>query len=139
MKERHKRAYMMAAESFAQLSYATRRKVGCVVVKEDTIIAIGYNGTPPGWDNTCEGPDGLTLPHVIHAEQNAMDKLMRGTTSSVGAAVFVTTAPCFSCAMRLRGAGVTEVYYRDTYRNTEGLDLLKASGIYTERVDIAQE
>lgn len=139
MKERFKIAYMRAAEVYAQLSHAKRRQVGCVVVKDDTIIAIGYNGTPPGWDNSCEGPDGLTLPHVIHAEQNAMDKLMRGSTSSTGAAVFVTTAPCFPCAMRLRGAGVTSVYYRDAYHNTDGIDFLAQAGIYVEQVDIQKE
>lgn len=139
IKDRVKAAHMRAAEVYAQLSYAKRRKVGCVVVKDDTIIAIGYNGTPPGWDNNCEGPDGLTLPHVIHAEQNAMDKLMRGSTSSVGAAVFVTTAPCFTCAMRLRGAGVVAVYYRDTYHDTAGIDFLRKAGIYVEQVDILPE
>ena len=127
-------AHMKAAQAYADLSYAKRRKVGCVVVKDDTIVAIGYNGTPEGWDNACEGADGKTLPEVIHAVQNAMDKLMRSTSSSVGASVFVTTAPCFTCAMRLYGARVSGVYYRDVYRSEEGLAFLAKVGIKTERI-----
>ena len=134
MNPRIMQAHMKAAEAYAQLSYAERRKVGCVVVKDDTIVAIGYNGTPEGWDNACEGADGKTLPEVIHAEQNAMDKLMRSAVSSVGADVFVTTAPCFNCAMRLYGARVGSVYYRDTYRSEDGLAFLARVGIKTQRI-----
>jgi dCMP deaminase len=47
-------AHMKVAETYASLSSATRLKVGCVIVKNDTIIGIGYNGMPSGWDNVCE-------------------------------------------------------------------------------------
>jgi dCMP deaminase len=127
-------AHMAAAEIYAQLSYATRRKVGCVIVKGDTIIAIGYNGTPPGWNNACEGEDGKTVAEVLHAEQNALDKIVRSTVSSEDSTVFVTTAPCIECAKRLMGARVLKVYYRDVYRNEDGLKFLEQSGIQTEKV-----
>ena len=45
---------MSAAEVYAKLSSARRLKVGCVIVKDNTIISIGYNGMPSGWDNNCE-------------------------------------------------------------------------------------
>lgn len=134
MNERLVTAHMAAAEIYAQLSYATRRKVGCVIVKADTIIAIGYNGTPPGWNNACEGEDGKTVAEVLHAEQNALDKIVRSTVSSEGATVFVTTAPCMECAKRLMGARVLKVYYRDVYRSDDGLKFLEQSGIQTEKV-----
>ena len=105
MKPKFKIAHMMAAQAYAGLSYAERRKVGCVIVKDETIIGIGYNGTPPGWDNQCE-TNGVTKPEVLHAEQNALDKVIRGTISSVGASVFVTTAPCIECAKRILGVGI---------------------------------
>ena len=54
MKYKYKKAHMAAAEVYAELSYAKRKKVGCVIVRDDRIISIGYNGTPSGWDNECE-------------------------------------------------------------------------------------
>lgn len=136
MNQRLKNAHMRAAQVYAELSYAQKRKVGCVVVKDDTIVAIGYNGTPPGWDNACETPDGaVTLPEVIHAEQNALDKIIRSTLSSVGSSVFVTTAPCIQCSKRLLGAQVKEVFYKDEYKNRDGIEFLILSGIHVEKVD----
>ena len=126
---------MDVAEQYARLSYANRRKVGCVIVV-DGIVIPGYNGTPPGWDNACETIDGsATLPDVIHAEQNALDKITRSALSSVGASVFVTTAPCIECAKRLFGAKVKEVFYRDVYRNQDGVDFLRRAGIHVERIE----
>ena len=54
MKEKLKLAYMKTAETFAELSHARRLHVGAIVVKDDRIISIGYNGMPAGWDNNCE-------------------------------------------------------------------------------------
>ena len=134
MKDKFKRIHMSVAEQYARLSYAQRRQVGCVIIIDDIVVP-GYNGTPTGWDNRCETADGsATLPHVIHAEQNALDKITRSTLSSVGASVFVTTAPCIECAKRLLGARVKEVFYRDVYRNEDGIDFLRRAGIHVERV-----
>ena len=126
--------YMNVAEIFAQRSTAAKRKVGAVIVN-DGIIAEGYNGTPPGDDNICEDVNGKTLPWVIHAEQNALDKLTRSTKSSLGAVLYVTTAPCIECAKRIHGARLSSVFYRDTYKNQDGLDYLNRSGIKTERME----
>lgn len=57
MKEKFKKAYMKTAEIFAELSHARRLHVGAIVVKDDRIISIGYNGMPAGWDNNCENQD----------------------------------------------------------------------------------
>ena len=54
MKQKFKQAYMKTAETFAELSHARRLHVGAIVVKDDRIISIGYNGMPAGWDNNCE-------------------------------------------------------------------------------------
>jgi dCMP deaminase len=54
MKEKLKQAYMKTAETFADLSHARRLHVGAIIVKDDRIISIGYNGMPSGWDNNCE-------------------------------------------------------------------------------------
>ena len=135
MKDKFKKVYMKVAQVYAELSYAQRRQVGCVIVIDDIVVP-GYNGTPAGWDNRCETADGsTTLPHVIHAEQNALDKIVRSTLSSVGASVFVTTAPCIECAKRLQGARVKEVFYRDVYHNEGGIEFLRRAGIHVERVE----
>ena len=129
MKEKHAKAHMRAAYVYADLSYCQRRKVGCVVIKHDSIIAIGYNGPPSGEDNICEDTSGNTKPNVIHAEDNALRKLTRRSESAEGSIVFVTTAPCVLCASRLVDAGVSTVYYDDVYRNTEGIEYLKNHGV----------
>lgn len=54
MKDKLKEAYMQTAAIFAEMSHAKRRHVGAIIVKDDRIISIGYNGTPAGWDNNCE-------------------------------------------------------------------------------------
>jgi len=54
MKEKFKQTYMKTAKIFAELSHARRLHVGAIVVKDDRIISIGYNGMPAGWDNDCE-------------------------------------------------------------------------------------
>jgi dCMP deaminase len=136
MKDKFIISHMRAAEVYADLSYAERRRVGCVVVKDDTIIAIGYNGTPPGWDNVCEDDWDKTKPEVIHAEQNALDKITRGTISSVGAYLFVTTAPCMECSKRIFGARIAQVFYRDLYRNEDGIEFLQKAGVPCERVQL---
>ena len=60
MKEKIINAFMKVAETFSELSTARRLKVGAIVVKDDRIISIGYNGTPAGWDNTCEDKDWMS-------------------------------------------------------------------------------
>lgn len=135
MKHSHKLAHMKAAVGYAQLSYARRLKVGCIIVTHDDLIVRGYNGTPPGWDNNCENEDlSASLPYVIHAEQNALDKMVRSVVSSVGASVFITHSPCLECAKRLLGAQVGAVYYQMRYRSDEGLDFLAKAGMYTEQL-----
>jgi dCMP deaminase len=143
MKQKWIEAFMDTAERFAELSSAVRLKVGTVVVKDNRIISIGYNGTPAGWDNTCEYvfthpqtkvDELVTKNEVIHAEANAIMKLARDGESGSGAAVFVTHAPCIDCAKLIYGAGITNLYYRNSYRDTAGLDFLEKCGIIGMKV-----
>jgi len=130
-------AFMDTAERFAQLSSAVRLQVGAVVVKDNRIISIGYNGTPSGWDNLCEdlvqlSDDTLvtkTKAEVIHAEANAITKLARSNESGVGSSMFITHAPCVDCAKLIYGAGINTVYYRDSYRNDDGIDFLQKCNV----------
>jgi dCMP deaminase len=126
--------FMKFAELTSTLSYAKRLKVGAVIVKVDSqIIATGYNGMPSSWDNNCELTleDGSlkTRPEVLHAESNALMKVARSTESSEGATLFCTHAPCIDCAKLIYQAGVTTVYYKETYRDDSGLRFLSQGGI----------
>lgn len=129
---------MDVAEVYSKLSSAERLQVGCVIVKDNTIIGIGYNGMPSGWSNVCEMevPDttsgfngtstkSVTRPEVLHAESNAIAKVARSTNSTDGASMFITHAPCIDCAKMIYQAGISSVYYRETYRNDDGLNFLK--------------
>lgn len=142
MKQKWINAFMDTAERFAQLSSAKRLQVGAVVVKDERITSIGYNGTPAGWDNNCEElvhriaeePILKTKPEVIHAEANAISKLAKSSESGAGSTIFITHAPCVECAKLIYGAGIKRVYYRNSYRNDDGLDFLYKCNIETEKV-----
>lgn len=136
MKEKHIRAHMKAAYVYADLSYCKRRKVGCVIVKHNSPIAIGYNGMPSGERNQCEDEHGVSYQETIHAEDNAFRKLTRSSESAEGGILFVTTAPCIWCAPRIVDAGIVEVYYCEIFRNTEGVEYLDVRGIETTQIDI---
>lgn len=53
--------YMQIAYQTAKLSYAERRKVGCIIVKDEQIVSFGYNGTPHGFENECETFETVTI------------------------------------------------------------------------------
>lgn len=136
-------AYMKTAETFGSLSTAVRLKVGAIVVKDNRIISIGYNGTPSGWDNVCENTfhhhelgtcTTITKSEVIHAEANAISKLARSSESGLDADIYITHAPCVECAKLVYGTGIKNVYYRTSYRNTEGIDFLKSCNIRVEKL-----
>ena len=144
---------MKAASVYAELSTARRLQVGCVIVKDNNIIGIGYNGMPSGWDNNCEETihilkeecystdeqmvkSGYTetahswtrlisKPEVLHAESNCLMKVSRSTNSSDGAIMFITHAPCLECAKMIYQSGIKEVYYKNDYRSQNGIDFLK--------------
>lgn len=121
--------YLNMAEDLAQLSYAERAKVGCLIVNEGgQIVSQGYNGTPSGFDNCCEEGD-VTKPEVLHAESNAIAKCAKWGGSTDGATLYVTMSPCFECAKLIIQAGIRRVVYKNLYRDTRGIKLLEKSGI----------
>lgn len=152
--------YMEIAEIVSKQSSAKRLQVGAIVVKEDRIISIGYNGMPAGWTNECEKKvyadetnfqskdwqfveedSGLLLKYntvtkdeVIHAEANAIAKLARSSESGENSTMFLTHAPCIHCAKQIYTAGVKKLYYRNTYRDNSGLDFLGKCGLEIEQV-----
>lgn len=153
--------YMQIAYQTAKLSYAERRRVGCIIVKDEQIVSFGYNGTPHGFDNVCEeiqtrkpdNPDhrnilkekgyecddvccskSITKREVLHAESNAITKLAKSTMTSDGADLYTTTAPCFDCAKLIIQAGIRRVYYSEDYRDMSGVELLNKTNIEVKEV-----
>mgnify|MGYP006270506909 FL=1 len=141
MKEKFVNAYMDVAHRFAQLSSAKRLQVGAIIVKDDRIISIGYNGMPAGWTNECEewvedksiwnDHDKIlkTKPEVIHAEANAIAKLAKSPESGLGATLFLTHSPCIDCAKQIYTAGINTIFFAKRYRNDAGLEFLKKCNI----------
>jgi dCMP deaminase len=127
-------SYLAMAEIWARNSYCKRRQVGALLVKDRTIISDGYNGTPSGFENICEDENGVTKPYVLHAEANAITKVAKSGNSSEGATLYVTASPCAECAKLIIQAGIRRVVYRDAYRLTDGVDLLRRAGIEVEQI-----
>lgn len=124
--------YMQIAYQTAKLSYAERRKVGCIIVKDEQIVSFGYNGTPHNFDNSCEIQEGealITKPEVLHAESNAITKLAKSTLTSTDADLYTTTMPCYGCSKLIIQSGIKRVFYSEDYRDRSGIDLLKKAGI----------
>ena len=135
MKPQLIKAYMDIAERFAEVSECQRLKVGAIIVKNGSILAHGWNGTPSGFrTNVCELEDGTTSPFVLHAEQNVLVKMAKSTESIEGAELFCTHSPCPECSKLLAQSGVKKVYYKHAYRITEGLDVLDQLGVSTQKV-----
>ena len=137
MKLKHVIAHMKSAMAYAECSTAERRKVGCLVVKDNRPISSGYNGMPPGESNVCEC-DGHTKPEVRHAEHNAVFALAGLHESARGADVFVTTAPCEQCAIDLSFMGISRVFYSEEYRDVSGIKRLLRKGISVFKVDVRE-
>ena len=140
MKEKFVSAFMDCAERFAQLSHAKRAQVGAIIVKNNRIISIGYNGMPSGWTNECEEHvvDDVfkTKPEVLHAETNAIAKVAQSAESAAGASLFCTHMPCLDCAKLIHQSGISEVYYSEDYlaARGSGREFMLKSGIKLEQV-----
>lgn len=126
--EMHK-MYMDIALRISEMSYDHRSKVGGLLVKDHNIISFGWNGTPSGFDNTCQDEHGVTKPEVIHAEQNILAKASRGTQSTIGSTLYVTLSPCWYCAGLIIQSGINEVVYYEKYRKSDAIDFLRKSGV----------
>ena len=149
--KRYNSLYIDLATRISDMSYAERLRVGAVIVKNDNIISFGWNGMPSGWDNNCEGvvdvdPNDIrynynnftkelkTRPEVSHAEQNAIAKLAKSNESGLGATMFITHSPCMDCAKLVYQSGINTVYYRNSYRNEDGIQFLEKAGVKIEKV-----
>lgn len=132
--EQFDEVYMQTAILHSSLSRAKRLQVGACLVTKTGVTLTGFNGTPPGTSNNCEITDAsgnlVTKASVIHAELNCILKAAREGVSVVDSTIYITHAPCLSCAAALLSAGVKKVYYRNAYRSIEGVEYLNNEGPY---------
>lgn len=152
------RRYLRMAREWSGNSYALRRQVGALVVKDRAIISDGYNGTPSGFENICEDTtctllegckyvDGegvnclhcehaklTTKPYVLHAEANALMKLARSGNNSDGATLYVTDEPCLECSKLIIQAGIRRVVFWREYHSHDGVQLLRRAGIKIDQI-----
>ena len=122
-------AYLKMAETWGQLSYCERKKLGALIVKDRMIISDGYNGTPSGFENVCEDEAHYTKWYVLHAEANAILKVAASTQSCKGATLYITLSPCKECSKLIHQSGIVRVVYSRAYKDVTGLDFLKKAGV----------
>lgn len=149
--------YMDIAKRAAQDSHAVRKKVGSCILTKSRGLYIGYNGTLPNTDNTCEDKiysEGAgawldtetfheTYPYqdevgyyklktrsgVVHSELNSLCKMAREGVSAEGATIFVTLSPCATCSSIIASSGIKKVVYLEEYRDTKGIEMLRDFGV----------
>ena len=156
--------YLRMARIWSENSYAIRRKVGALVVKDRMIISDGYNGTPSGFENVCEDVECswlykcfkaampidevksvehckdctysklVTKPYVLHAEANAISKLAKSLNNSEGATLYVTDEPCLECSKMIIQAGIKRVVFWRDYHSHDGVQLLLKAGIKIDQI-----
>ena len=115
--------YLRIAELTAQQSYAEDRKVGALIVKDDNIISFSYNGTPPKTNNDTQ------TNTVLHAEAQAIAKVARSNSSTIGATLYCTCSPCIDCAKLIFSVGIKRVVYSSEYKCMDGVDFLRKMGV----------
>tara|TARA_R110002050_G_scaffold281980_1_gene429707 strand:- start:309 stop:722 length:414 start_codon:yes stop_codon:yes gene_type:complete len=132
---KYDKLYMDLAIRIADMSHDTDKKVGSIVVKENNILAFGFNGMPSGMPNECKEQDGSTKREVIHAESNAICKLAKTTSSAEGATMYCTLSPCIECAKLMIQSGITRFVFNELYKNDAGIRmLLEFSGIKVDKI-----
>lgn len=126
-------AHIKTAYTYAGLSYAERLKVGALLLKEDRIISIGYNGTTSGSDNGCEYIDKnnkmVTKKSVVHAEMNVIAFAAKNGVSTEGCTMVVTDSPCYECSKLIIQSGVKSIIYDRPYRDVTAIDYLTNNNV----------
>jgi len=120
----------------AQESSALRKKAGAVILSPNGSLFIGYNGTPSGHDNCCEDENFITKDTVIHAEDNAVRKMINENVDPKDSIIFITDSPCSRCVTNvILKYGIKAVIYFRLYRDLSPINTLNDNGIITQYVD----
>ncbi|MGY8915376.1 MAG: deoxycytidylate deaminase, partial [Flavobacteriales bacterium] len=131
-------AYLRMAKEWGKLSYCKRKQVGAIIVKDRMIISDGYNGTPTGFENSCEDGEGYTKWYVLHAEANAISKVASSTQSCEGSTLYITLSPCKECSKLIHQSGIKRVVYQRAYKDDSGLQFLEKAGVVVTHMPIEE-
>lgn len=149
--------FIKICQVVAQRSTCLRSQVGAVIVKDNRVVSMGYNGPVSGMP-TCEDlPNVLECPtdgtfyqwkedhplmcqgagctRSLHAETNAIAFAARAGVSVEGCTMYCTMSPCINCAKVIVNSGIKCLKYLEEYRDTSGLELLMAAGIEVGHLD----
>ena len=118
--------FVVIAKWTSKRSNCIKRQVGCIIVKDNRILSLGYNGTPRGTTNCYEGGclrcekgvisgDNLDLCMCLHAEENAL--LYVGQKELQDATLYVNLMPCIGCVKKIIQCGIKRVVYTEGYRH----------------------
>ncbi len=140
--------FMEITEVVATRSTCLRRKVGAVIVRDNRILATGYNGPPRGLrhcDETGCLRDKMQIPsgerhelcRGLHGEQNAIIQAAMHGINIQGGTFYITNQPCILCAKMIINAGVTKVIYKGSYPDKLALEMFEEAGI--ELVRLSQD
>lgn len=132
--------FMNITKVIASRSTCLRRKVGALLVKDNHILASGYNGAPSGLKHCLEIgclreqqniPSGQRheLCRGLHAEQNVLIQAAVHGVTIEGATVYVTCQPCVLCAKMLINARIKRVVFTGEYPDTVAVDMFGEAGV----------
>lgn len=139
--------FMSIAHVAASRGNCCRRQVAAVLVRDCRIISTGYNGTPRGVRNCCDGgcprcnsdtPSGKNLSECLcsHAEENAIVQAAYHGIAVKSATLYTTYSPCLQCAKMIINAGIREVVYHTRYTIDDvSLALLHEAGVIVRSLD----
>lgn len=132
-----KKMFVEIAKVVAQRSADPHTQVGAVLVKNNCVIGVGYNGEPKGFHFDFDWNSPEKYPYVIHAEMNAISNANRNGVDCNGADIYLTLSPCHDCIKLLIQHGIKNVYYLKEYKD---IDLTKqivenADGIQLTKLD----
>ena len=131
--------FMEICKLIAQRSSCLSRKVGAVIVKDNRILATGYNGSPSGLENCCDkvyclrkgskSGENLNECMAVHAELNAILQCAKMGVCCENATIYVTTYPCVNCMKAIIQSGIRKVVYIESYNSPLTDKLVELSGI----------
>jgi dCMP deaminase len=140
--------FLTITRQVAERSTCTRAKVGATIVRDKSILATGYNGSPSGAPHCTEvgclivestTPEGETEKNcfrTIHAEINAIAQAAKNGTSIQGASVYITHSPCFHCLKTLVNTGIEAIYFEKPYKLERVAELVEQTGITLHQVEL---
>ncbi|MBU1219286.1 cytidine/deoxycytidylate deaminase family protein [Myxococcota bacterium] len=124
--------FMSIASVVSQRSTCPRKFVGAVIVKNNTILSTGYNGSlrgaPHCQDVGCMMENGHCVA-TIHAEANAIIHAARHGVATDGASIYVTASPCWNCFKMIVNAGISRICYGEFYRDERTLEWAGKLGV----------